>query len=98
SETQGMVLAEAMAAATPVVALDGPGVREVVSDDNGRLLPGDASEEQFAAAIAELTVDPGQLRQLGESAQASIGAFSLSSCADRMLGLYEQLIADHQHA
>ena len=30
SETQGMVLAEAMAAGAPVVALDGPGVRDVV--------------------------------------------------------------------
>lgn len=98
SETQGMVLAEAMAAATPVVALDGPGVREVVSDENGRLLPGDATEEGFAAALAELTADRRRLRQLGEAAQASIGDFSLASCADRILELYEGLIAEHQHA
>jgi len=32
SETQGMVLAEAMAAGKPVIALDASGVREVVSD------------------------------------------------------------------
>src|SRR5690606_2788374 len=35
SETQGMVLAEAMAARTPVVALDGPGVRDVLNDVSG---------------------------------------------------------------
>ena len=39
SETQGMVLTEAMAAGKPVVALDGPGVRDVVQDRlNGRLI------------------------------------------------------------
>jgi glycosyltransferase involved in cell wall biosynthesis len=52
SETQGMVMAEAMAAGTPVVAVDASGVREVVRDGyNGRKLSvedGDA----FSAALA----------------------------------------------
>ena len=39
SETQGLVVTEAMAAGIPVVAVDAPGVREVVKDFvNGRLL------------------------------------------------------------
>src|SRR4051812_29476813 len=43
SETQGMVLAEAMAAGLPVVALNAPGVREVMRDgENGAMLPGRA--------------------------------------------------------
>ena len=42
SETQGIVIAEAMAAGVPVVALDAPGVREVVDDgENGFLLSGE---------------------------------------------------------
>lgn len=97
SETQGMVLAEAMAAATPVVALDGPGVREIVRGDNGRLLPGDATETEFAAALSELTADRERLTALGREAQASVDSFSIQSCADRTLQLYEQLVADHAH-
>ena len=51
SETQGLVLAEAMAAGVPAVALDGPGVREVLRDGlNGRLLQS-ADEASFARAL-----------------------------------------------
>ena len=46
SETQGMVLAEAMAAGLPVVALDASGARDIVRDyQNGRLLAGDADAD-----------------------------------------------------
>ena len=95
SETQGMVLAEAMAARTPVVALDGPGVRDVTTDENGRLLPADALESDFAAALADIAQDRDALRRLGESARRSIGELSLEACATRMLALYEQLIREH---
>ena len=45
SETQGMVLIEANAAGVPVVALNAPGVREVVVDgENGRLLAEESVE------------------------------------------------------
>jgi 1,2-diacylglycerol 3-alpha-glucosyltransferase len=94
SETQGMVLAEAMAAGAPVVALDGPGVRDVVARDNGRLLAGDASEADFARALDEVTADPRRLRRLCEQARASIEEFSLEHCADRLEQLYARLIAE----
>jgi 1,2-diacylglycerol 3-alpha-glucosyltransferase len=92
SETQGMVLAEAMAARTPVIALDGPGVRDVLSDANGRLLPADAPIEAYAAALAELTCDRGALEQLGESARLSVRDYGVNVCADRLLSLYVQLV------
>jgi glycosyltransferase involved in cell wall biosynthesis len=95
SETQGMVLAEAMAARTPVVALDGPGVRDVLNDSNGRLLPADAPEQAFAEAITELVRDRARLPKLGETARASVHDYDLSVCADRILNLYSQLIEEH---
>ena len=95
SETQGMVLAEAMAARTPVLALDGPGVRDVLTLENGRLLPADALESEFAAELASVTQDRDALRRLGESARRSIDDYGLEACATRMLALYEQLVQEH---
>jgi 1,2-diacylglycerol 3-alpha-glucosyltransferase len=97
SETQGMVLAEAMAARTPVVALDGPGVRDVLNDVSGRLLPGNAGESTFADAIRDFTRDRGALTHRGELARQSVRTYGLDVCADRILELYEQLIEEHSH-
>lgn len=56
SETQGMVLAEAMAAGAPVVALDAPGARELVRDgENGRLIANEDVDE-FAEALESVAV------------------------------------------
>ncbi|UCC56818.1 MAG: glycosyltransferase, partial [Gammaproteobacteria bacterium] len=51
SETQGMVLTEAMAAGLPVVALDAHGVREVVRDRKNGLLLHEESIDTFVAAM-----------------------------------------------
>ena len=96
SETQGMVIAEALAAGNPVVALDGPGVREVVSDQNGFLLDGDAPEAEFADALGRLLANPHQLKKLSQSARLSAGPFGLSCCTDRLSELYRTLIREFQ--
>jgi hypothetical protein len=95
SETQGMVLAEAMAARTPVVALDGPGVRDIITPQNGSLLAADALENEFAAELNRLTADRQALRQLGDAARESIREYGLDACATRMLDLYERLIREY---
>jgi glycosyltransferase involved in cell wall biosynthesis len=97
SETQGMVLAEAMASGTAAVALDAPGAREVVNDAVGRLLPSDASEEQFAGAIADVTAEGGTLQSLRAAAKESAVKFSMENCASRLLSVYENLVRDHAH-
>jgi 1,2-diacylglycerol 3-alpha-glucosyltransferase len=97
SETQGMVLVEAMAARTPVVALDGSGVRDVLDNSSGRLLPADATEEAFAAALEEITLNRQALRKLGEEARRLVREYSLDVCADRVLELYERLVEQSAH-
>jgi glycosyltransferase involved in cell wall biosynthesis len=94
SETQGMVLAEAMAAGVPVVAVDAPGGREVVCDTiNGRLLPDD-DEDEFAAALswhAERSAQ--QQDQLIQAARRTAEQFAMSTCAAQLVGVYEKATA-----
>lgn len=93
SETQGMVLTEAMAAGVPAVALDAPGAREVVRDQvNGRLIP-EPDETAFARALAWVADrDPAGREGLRQAALATAEAFSLDRTADRALELYGQLL------
>ncbi|MDZ7809016.1 MAG: glycosyltransferase [Arhodomonas sp.] len=92
SETQGMVLAEAMAAGLPVVALDAPGVREVVDDGhNGRLLP-HCDEAAFASALGEcVEADVDTRRRWAQAVAETAERYSLARCAERALALYGEL-------
>lgn len=95
SETQGMVLAEAMATGKPVVALDGPGVREIVVDgENGILLPGDADVAAFSRALADLAGDDARMRECGEKARSSAAAFDHRHCAREVTEVYARLIRE----
>jgi 1,2-diacylglycerol 3-alpha-glucosyltransferase len=92
SETQGMVVTEAMAAGNPVVALDASGVREVVRDgQNGRLLPEDASAEVFSQAIAHCFSEENQYQQYRENARSTARDLDRMKCARRLSELYEQI-------
>lgn len=95
SETQGMVLAEAMAAGKPVVALDGPGVREIVIDGaNGFLLPGASRPDAFAESLHALTEDRAAMRRRGAMARSSATDFDHHHCAREVTDLYEKLIGE----
>lgn len=93
SETQGMVLTEALASGIPVVALDACGVREVVRDRvNGRLLATEEVDEftQALTWIAGLGHD--EKRRLQEGARNTALEFSMTRTAPMTLALYESAI------
>lgn len=96
TETQGLVLAEALAAGNPVVALDGPGVREVVVDGkNGFLLPGDASPDAFAERLNKLLDDEGVFRSRAAEARRGVESYGTEACAERILSCYRRAAADY---
>jgi glycosyltransferase involved in cell wall biosynthesis len=96
TETQGLVLAEAMTAGVPVVALDAPGAREVVNGDNGALLAADAPYTDFAAALLDWAAPSAAGRRAcAQALTATAEAYALSTCVDRALDWYAKRCAAH---
>lgn len=93
SETQGLVLVEAMSAGVPVVAVDAPGVRDVVTDGhNGRLLPIE-NIGQFAAALHWISgLTAGQRDAMHRNVKTTAKQLSMTLCAERALKIYATLI------
>ncbi|HEY4245431.1 MAG TPA: glycosyltransferase [Lacunisphaera sp.] len=91
SETQGMVLAEAMAAGLPAVALNASGVREVVRNgENGFLLPARTPAKAFACHLGRLQAEPALRKKFVRGARSTASEFSQEHCARLALKFYEK--------
>jgi len=89
TETQGMVLTEAMAAGVPVIAMDAPGAREVIiHGENGSLLESNASEKRFADTLAWIIDAPEEIAALSDRARKTAQDFSRERCADKLSRIY----------
>lgn len=86
SETQGVVLIEAMASGTPIVALEAPGSRDVLSEGGGVLVRGGARD--LAETTIALLKQPGRRAELGEQGRESAERFSVSNATDQLLEAY----------
>ncbi len=91
SDTQGLVLIEAMAAGTPVVAVEAPGPVDVLAEGGGLLVP--AQEDAFADAVLKLLADEPRRRALGEQAAQVAQHYTIPITAARLLNVYEEAIA-----
>jgi phosphatidylinositol alpha-mannosyltransferase len=91
-ESFGMVLTEAFAAGTPVVASDIAGYRDVVTDDQeGRLVPpGDATA--LAATLRDLWDEPGHRAALRAGAAAAAPRFAWPRVAREVEGAYQEAV------
>jgi 1,2-diacylglycerol 3-alpha-glucosyltransferase len=91
TDTQGLVLVEAMAAGTPIVAVDAPSSRDVLIHGGGILAPD--HEEHFADTITNLLADKARLQALSTVARQVSQKYDISTAIDRLVGVYSEAIA-----
>jgi len=90
ADTQGLVLIEAMAAGTPVVAAEAPGPVDVLAGGGGLLVP--IREDAFAGAVLKLLTDDPRRRAMGEQAMQAARRYSIPAAAARLAAVYETTI------
>jgi phosphatidylinositol alpha-mannosyltransferase len=92
-ESFGMVLTEAFATSTPVVASDIPGYRDVARDGVDSLLvpPGDALA--LAEALRGLALEPTRRANMAVAAREHAERFSWTHVAEEVVDVYERAIA-----
>lgn len=99
SETQGLVLAEVMAAGVPVVALEASGAREMIRDGkNGRLLPAKTSEEIFSRVLVNGLRRVATRLRWAEAARRTAATVDRARTSRRLLTLYEDVAREHARA
>lgn len=92
-ESFGIVLAEAMACGTPVVASDIAGYAAVVRETGGGVLFSSGCARDCARALVELLIDPDRRRKLGAAGLAGVGGFSWEKVSSRIEETYEAISA-----
>ncbi len=91
-ESFGMVLLEAMAAGTPIVASDIEGYRNVVTHHAEGLLVPPKDTTALADALIHLLQHPELRRAMGQRGQATASGYNWDRVADRVLECYYEAL------
>lgn len=92
SETQGLVLLEAMAQATPVVAIAELGTASILVEGKGALIAPDDTVK-FAERVYQLLLNPEHRFELGKQAKKYAGEkWAAKLQAQRMIKFYDEII------
>jgi glycosyltransferase involved in cell wall biosynthesis len=93
SDWEGLSIAalESLAAGTPIVTTDVQGMRELLADGVGAIVPG-FDPADLAAAISELLDDPGRRQEMARRGRERIAAeFSAAAMRDAYAAAYRTL-------
>jgi len=98
ADTFGLIVAEAMACATPVMASAIGGICEIIEADyNGCLFASDASAKDIALTMKLLLENTNKLKDLSENAHSTIkNKYNLDIMAQQYLNLYSSIIQKRQ--
>jgi glycosyltransferase involved in cell wall biosynthesis len=91
TETQGLVLLEAMALGVPVISTAVMGTRDVVGPQRGALVPED-DEADFARHIVMCCNDPDLRARLAAQARPYAAEWSAEALARRMADAYQDVV------
>ena len=90
TETQGMVLPEAMAAGLPVIALSRMGTCDILEPGKGCIVPPE-NEQSFAKAVVDFFADKVLRYRLKEEAVATAANWSDIASTRRLAAIYRSL-------
>lgn len=96
SETQGMVVLEAMAGGLPVVAVDAPGVRDVVVDGENGYLVSEGNLQGFCERCERLLEDADERGRFAGSARQRARQLSLARTTQKIEESYRYVLR-HPH-
>ncbi|MFA6193307.1 MAG: glycosyltransferase [Parcubacteria group bacterium] len=92
SETQGMVLTEAMYAGLPIVAVRATGVKDIVENNKTGFLVGE-NKQEFSGAVQKLIDDEDLRKKFGEEGKRiAREKYTAKVCAKKMIDVYEETI------
>ncbi len=95
-ESFGMVLTEAFAAGTPVVASDIAGYRDVVRDGVDGILVPPANAQALAEVLRDLWDEPARRLQMARAAAGDVERFAWSRVSTEVMSAYQDAIATPQ--
>jgi len=97
SETQGMVILEAMAAGMPVVAVRSSGIEDVVQNEiNGFKTPADLGK--WTGQVRLLLEDGDLRRSMASRAREHAGEYSIENFAGNIGDIYARVLAAYHHS
>ena len=84
TDTQGLVLAESMACSTPVIAVDGPGQRDIIDGSNGLIV-----SDTDAMANALQSIHAAQYENMQRDAYETAQRYRVEQLVKKLVALYQ---------
>jgi glycosyltransferase involved in cell wall biosynthesis len=94
SETQGLVVLEAMAAGLPLVMVESKALLYFIHPDKDCVVVPEV-ESEMATAILTLINDPDRLRAMGDAARKNAEQYSIPALTSRLLDVYQAAADAH---
>jgi phosphatidylinositol alpha-mannosyltransferase len=91
-ESFGMILTEAFAAGTPVIASNIAGYNDVVTNHHDGVLVPPADPQSLAEELQRVHHEPERLARMGAAARESAQRYAWSNVADEVMDVYERAI------